>query len=257
MSLLRSLAIAFSCFSTIPMPQFDWEDKSMRYMLCFFPFVGLVIGLALLAWWKITELASLGTILWAAGIALIPIAITGGIHLDGFADVIDAQSSHAAPERKREILKDPHTGAFAIIGIASYVLAYFALASELPCSWQAVALLGLGMMASRCSSGIATTGIPKSTDEGMVAHFQRSAEKRTVINVLAVELALVLVGALFINVIAGASLALVCAVGLAGVRAFALKSFGGMSGDISGFFLQVLELVMLACIVIVAKAVGL
>ena len=257
MTLLRALAIAVSCFSTIPMPQFEWEDRSMRYMLCFFPVVGLVIGLVLLLWQLVASLAGFGTILWAAGIALVPIALTGGIHLDGFADVVDAQASHAAPEKKRAILKDPHVGAFAVIGVASYLLAYFAVATELPCVWQAAALLGLAHVASRCSSGIATTAIPKSSSEGMVAHFQKSAEKRTVIRVLIVELAVCLIGAVLVNVIAGACLTVACVLGLLSVRIFALKSFGGMSGDISGFFLQVLELVMLVLIVVVAKAVGL
>ena len=45
MNLLRSLAMALSCFSKVPVPQLDWKPESMRYMMCFFPVVGLVIGL--------------------------------------------------------------------------------------------------------------------------------------------------------------------------------------------------------------------
>lgn len=62
---------------------------------------------------------------------LIPVLITGGIHLDGFADTVDAMSSYAERERRLEILKDPHTGAFAIIGLCCYFLANVGIWSEI------------------------------------------------------------------------------------------------------------------------------
>ena len=57
-----------------------------------------------------------GLFLQAAGFTLLPVVVTGGIHLDGFGDTLDALASHAEPERKREILKDPRAGIFAVIG---------------------------------------------------------------------------------------------------------------------------------------------
>ena len=40
MTTLRALVIAFSMYSQIPMPQFTWQDKEMKYAFCFFPWVG-------------------------------------------------------------------------------------------------------------------------------------------------------------------------------------------------------------------------
>jgi adenosylcobinamide-GDP ribazoletransferase len=51
------------------------------------------------------------------------IALTGAIHVDGFLDTCDAVFTPATPERRREILKDPHHGTFAV--------AYFAVAAAL------------------------------------------------------------------------------------------------------------------------------
>ena len=42
----------------------------------------------------------------AAAFCLVPVAITGGIHLDGYADTSDALSSYGDREKKLEILKD-------------------------------------------------------------------------------------------------------------------------------------------------------
>ena len=41
---MQSLIIAFAMYSKIPMPRADWNDKNMRYAFCWFPVIGLVIG---------------------------------------------------------------------------------------------------------------------------------------------------------------------------------------------------------------------
>lgn len=46
---MQSLIIAFAMYSKIPMPRADWNDKNMRYAFCWFPVIGLVIGLMELA----------------------------------------------------------------------------------------------------------------------------------------------------------------------------------------------------------------
>ena len=46
----------------------------------------------------------------------------GGFHADGFLDVSDSLCSYGSREKKLEILKDPHIGAFAVIRLAVYYL---------------------------------------------------------------------------------------------------------------------------------------
>ena len=50
MHLLKGLIIAFSMYSRIPVPQFEWKEEDMRYTLCFFPWVGAGIGAACYGW---------------------------------------------------------------------------------------------------------------------------------------------------------------------------------------------------------------
>ena len=47
-SLWNSFKIAFSMFSKIPVPQAEWTEENMKYMLCFFPFIGTAIGIVFL-----------------------------------------------------------------------------------------------------------------------------------------------------------------------------------------------------------------
>ena len=44
MTALQTIAVAFAMFSALPMPQFAWNEKNMRYALCAFPLIGVVIG---------------------------------------------------------------------------------------------------------------------------------------------------------------------------------------------------------------------
>ena len=122
---MKSLIIAFAMYSKIPMPRVDWEKKALSWALCWFPLVGAVIGAVLYGWMALARYLGFGPLFFAAFALLIPIALSGGIHLDGFCDTCDALSSHQSRERKLEILKDSHTGAFAIICCGLYLLVFF------------------------------------------------------------------------------------------------------------------------------------
>lgn len=251
MSVLRSIVVVFSCFSSIPMPWVEWDKRSTRYAMAALPLVGVVIGAGMWLWWLLADALAFGTLLHAAGLTLAPIVITGGIHMDGFADVVDALSSHTEPKRKRQILKDPHVGAFAIIGICCYMLAYFALASEM--GNASVAVLCCVPVASRCLCGFAAVTFRRSSSTGMLAAMSEPASARTVRVVLALVLAAVTGIAVIANPLAGL-VTLVVAIGtLFWVRHVAQKEFGGMSGDLMGFYIQVAELAMLAGVVLAGK----
>ena len=125
MSALKSIILAFSIFSRIPMPKAEWNEKNMRYMMACFPLVGAVIGVLLMWWGQFAATVKMSRMLFACGMTLIPIAVTGGIHLDGFCDTTDALASHAVPEKKRDILKDPHFGSFDVISVCGYMMLYF------------------------------------------------------------------------------------------------------------------------------------
>ena len=151
MIVLQTIAVAFAMFSAIPVPQFDWNEKNMRYAMCAFPLIGAVIGAA----WCVCGVLPLPGLAKAAGFALIPVWITGGIHLDGYADTCDALSSYGDREKKLEILKDPHCGAFAVIRLCSYFLAYFALCTCVSFTPRVGVLWVLALVLERALSGLA------------------------------------------------------------------------------------------------------
>ena len=129
MSVIKSFFIAFSIYSKIPVPQFAWKEEDMRYTLCFFPWVGAVIGLCFLLWNRFAGVYGIPSTARAAVGAVLPLAISGGFHADGFMDTMDALHSYRDRERKLEILKDSHIGAFAVICFVMYELIYLGAVS--------------------------------------------------------------------------------------------------------------------------------
>jgi len=47
---LRSIAMAFSMFSRVPMPRVEWKSSNMKYMLCALPLVGVAAGVCMMLW---------------------------------------------------------------------------------------------------------------------------------------------------------------------------------------------------------------
>ena len=76
MSVIKSLVIAFSMYSKIPMPHLELEEKDMRYVMGFFPLAGLVIGAVIYGWVYISGLLNVPDISRTLVLVVIPVLIT-------------------------------------------------------------------------------------------------------------------------------------------------------------------------------------
>ena len=111
-SVISGIFVAFSMYSAIPVPQVNWEKKTMRWALIFLPFVGVIISTVSWIWFAFCSFFRANSLFYAVGATLIPLCISGGIHLDGLCDTCDALCSFGDREKRLAILKDPHVGAF-------------------------------------------------------------------------------------------------------------------------------------------------
>ena len=71
------------------MPQFEWKEEDMKYMLCFFPRIGAVTGGLIYLWKIICDRFGVGELCYTMIGAAIPVLVTGGFHVDGFMDTMD------------------------------------------------------------------------------------------------------------------------------------------------------------------------
>lgn len=245
MKFLRSFCVAFSLYSKIPMPQFAWKKEDMQYQFIFFPWVGGVIGFVLLLWRWLTDYLELGHICYVLVGVAIPVLITGGFHLDGFLDTMDALHSYQSREKKLEILKDPHVGAFGIIMLAVYGLLYISAFSEL----QGIALetWTMGFFLSRGLSAVAVLRFPGAKRDGMAHEFSEAVSdkrKRWVCMGLYAEILLCVILMVWHQVILGLLLVGTALVTLAYYYGKTKKEFGGITGDTAGYFVAIVECTM-------------
>ncbi|NLO84823.1 MAG: adenosylcobinamide-GDP ribazoletransferase [Clostridiales bacterium] len=251
MRIISSLCIAFSTYSKIPMPNVEWNDENKAYSLCFFPLIGLVVGVLLGGWLWLCDFFAFGMLLRGVIGTAIPLLVTGGIHMDGFMDTCDAIASWQTKERRLEILKDPHTGAFAVINCCLYLLVMSAVLSEV--AFDAWTSIGMCFAVSRALSALTLTHWRKAKDTGMLAGFARSAAQKSVtISSGVFVLAAVIVWIIQLG-FRGLFPLLAAGLCILFYRNKAYKYFGGVTGDLAGWFTQITELACIAAIMLGGK----
>lgn len=122
----KGFLMAVSMFTIIPLPHNIWDDEGGKHIMKFYPVVGLIVGFIWYGVYKVLQLLGASTMITAAIIMIVPFILTGMLHLDGFMDVCDALLSRRSKEEKLRILKDSHTGAFAVIALAMLFTVNFA-----------------------------------------------------------------------------------------------------------------------------------
>lgn len=249
MNVLRSLCSALLMYSRIPAPHVEWKEENRRFALCFFPVIGIVIGGIFLIWAWICRSFNIGNVLFSAVSCVIPIFVCGGIHLDGFCDVIDAKSSNANRQRKLEIMSDPHIGSFAAIGLAVYFLLQFGLFSCVN-SFETSAVIACSYALSRSLSALAAMTFKSAKKEGALQSFVKPAHKRISIVVLSVLVVIICSEMAALSLFSGIGAILMGGIAFLYYRVFSYKNFGGITGDTAGYFLQICELAMLGGAVI-------
>ncbi len=251
MSLLKSIAISFSLYSKIPMPIFDWDEDNYKHAIAFLPLIGAVIGL-------ITYLAALfcmefevPVFVSAALLTLVPLLVTGGFHFDGFMDVQDALHSYQPKEKKLEIMKDPHIGAFAVISAGGFLLIW--LSSMYMIVFKAFEGEGSSAMFSaagiypliRAFCGLTSILFPNAKKEGMLS-VETGKSGKLDICILSVEGILVAAFMIWISLWTGVLMIVAALLFTAFYRHLCLKNFGGVTGDTAGFFVSCAEATLLA-----------
>ena len=247
--MLNSLISAFLMYSRIPMPQVEWKEENRRYSLGFFPLVGAVTGGLLMLLRLMCDMFHVEQMIFSVAAVLLPVLVTGGIHLDGFCDVTDALSSFAGREKRLEILSDPHIGSFAVIHICLYFLVQTALFTDVMTVKEAAAA-ACGFVISRALSGLSAVCFKAAKKDGTLQSFVKPSHKNITIVMEFFFIAAAGAAAVLLFPLRGAACLAVCGGVLLYCRRSAYKNFGGYTGDVCGWSQQLIEIWYLAAFVL-------
>ncbi|MCK9472858.1 adenosylcobinamide-GDP ribazoletransferase [Sulfurimonas sp.] len=230
--ILKGFALAVSMLTTVPFFKVhDFYKGINGYAVMFYPLVGFLLGLIL---WGIFSLLNplvasthLGVIIFGVWILL-----TGALHLDGFSDTVDGL--YVAKERALQVMKDSHVGGMGMIISGTFLIAK---ASSLA-HFELFYLLPLILMLSRLNAVLAIYFYPYITPNGMGALAKEELTKPQMLIaffysfliVLAYNKLLLFVSALLVLFV---------------IKSIFVKRYGGFSGDIYGFSIEVTELILL------------
>jgi adenosylcobinamide-GDP ribazoletransferase len=223
---------AFGFLTVLPAGKARLESDQQGWMAAAFPLVGAAIG-ALLIGVAQLPLQRDGA---ALAVLLSWVLLTGGLHLDGVADLADGLgAAHVSRERRLAIMKDPRVGAHGALAMAIFVL----------CKWVAIrGVLGGGAAALLAVPVLARTVlvvfirlVPPARVDGLGHSLKQNVAWVQVVVAasLAASLFVAVDGPVLSLSLLGMS-AVCVAVGLVAMRAL-----GGATGDVYGVVVEACE----------------
>ena len=230
-------------FSVLPLPKHFWDEDCAGLMMPYLPVAGVIIGAI---WWGAAELLRYMQIVPALSAGLMTLVMffmPGLIHLDGFMDTSDAVLSRRPVEEKIRILKDPHTGSFAVIMIAALFIMQFAAALVLfGEGWNGAFKLFIPItVISRCCTAFAALSLRPAGHSSYINMFRKNA--KTAYSVFTVCFSVCAIAfAYYTGGVYGLIAAAAVALGYVVSMTCVYRSMNGVSGDLAGFSLVVSEL---------------
>ena len=204
-----------------------------------FPLVGLLLG-AILAGADLLLNGPFPPLLTSALLTAALAVLTRALHLDGFMDSCDALLGGFERERRLEILRDPHVGAFAVVGLISLLLIKFTAIAALP-QVNRLAVLMLFPCLSRWGMLLVMELFPYVRSEGFGTMFFREQGKWPLI----VGLGITLSAAIALTGISGVVLFAIASAISWAVGSWVARLLGGLTGDIYGAVNEISEVSVL------------
>ena len=252
MKILRDLSLAIRFLTIFPIASFPLSNNSNQdeeeglvenfaNSMAFFPLVGMLIGVSLVVLRRIFYYLPVSPLVGDTLVLIVWIWLSGGLHLDGFADSIDGFSGGHNKEEILNIMKDSATGAKGVVALVSLLLLKFVLLVEMPLFLKD-AVLFFTPTVGRWSMVIAAfLGKPARLKNSMGKLFMDYVGWREVIFA---SLTLAVVGILLFRlyfiplVIIGIGIVLL-------ILKYCHKRINGISGDVLGAINEIVEVFIL------------
>lgn len=244
---MRAFWVALQFLTRAPVPRLAAPSASeCGRSVLYYPLVGLLIGALLVG--AAFAFANVDPVLAAALILVMWVVLTGGLHLDGFADTVDAWAGGQGDRDKTlAIMKDPRRGAAAIVGVMLLLLVKYAALIVLLRIGEWSALLVAPVVARTALVFLFLT-TPYVRADGIGAAHATHLPRRSAIVVLVAALGAIVLAdfAMVVPLIAAAAIVF-------GLRQMMRRCLGGATGDTLGATCEIVEASVL---VVAALAFG-
>jgi len=216
----------------------DITDKRLGQSVLFYPIVGLLIGLSL-NFIQLLLPAAYALELNAAIILSLWVLLTGGLHLDGLADCTDAWAGGLGDkQRSLDIMKDPAAGPIAVVILLLLLLLKWSALLTILKQENSLTVLLLAPCLGRISILLLMLNTPYVRKNGLGSTLQDTLPK-TAAMVISFFGLLLCAELLSVSVLFAALLT------IALVRHLALQRLQGVTGDVYGACVEIVETTVL------------
>lgn len=240
------LLLTLQFFSTFPVKKnLPMEKAQLNAMYILLPMLGLLFGsiLALTAL-LVRETTASGSLLLALILVVLSLALSGGLHMDGLADVADAFFSYQEKEKRLEIMGDPRIGAFGTMALIVMIAGKLIIVSETALTVSLWMILFIPAI-SRIGLLLIFSSTQSAKSSGLAAFFQSRTDHQKIARWGLLWLVLIMSAA---AILMSWQLALVIIlsflIGSLWYRSWCLKHFGGVTGDLFGTYIEGMELLL-------------
>ena len=252
--MLRPYFIGLQFLTRISLVKQDnWTEEDFGQSVKFFPLIGATLGVvyAAFAYVLTAMLPAYGIKMpahfTAALMLILPVLFTGGIHCDGFMDTMDGLFSGRKPERMLEIMKDSRVGSNGVFAFVTLMIFELCIILDMNTAVLVPAFFVMPIIA-RYMMTLAIVFYPYARPEGMGKAFKMYADSRTL--TFATLLAAIFI--LPFGLLAWAAL-VVGFLFMRGFAGFAVKTVGGLTGDIYGCIATLVEGLVLLTFMVGAR----
>lgn len=254
MKILRDLSLAIRFLTIIPVISFPSSDntnqneealaENLANSMAFFPLVGMLMGVLLVLLRRLFYYLPVSSLVADTLVLIFWIWLSGGLHLDGFADSVDGFLGGHNKEEILKIMKDSSTGAKGVVALVSLLLLKFVLLVEMPLFLKDAALFFTPTIGRWSMVIAAFLGKPARLKNSMGKLFMDYVSWREVIFA---SLTMAVIGILLFRlyflplVMVGIGLVLL-------ILKYSQKRIGGISGDILGAINEIVEVFCLLVI---------
>lgn len=239
---MNAFFLAVQFLTRLPVPiNLTVNDRQLGLSVLYYPLIGLLIGglLALLS----LALTHVVVPIQAALLLIFWVLVTGGLHLDGFADCADAWAGGlGSPERSLEIMKDPAAGPIAVIGLVLLLLLKWTILTEILLKSQLIGLIFVPML-GRSAILALMLYTPYLRQHGLGSTLTQALPKTTA---KAILICCLLLGIYQLGFLAVLFAMLI----LLWIQKFAMHRLGGVTGDVYGAAVELVEVTALLGLVI-------
>lgn len=229
--------MALSFLTRVPVPVRVRGVEDLAASIHWFPVAGAVIGAVVAgAYWL--ALVGLGPAASAAVAVVLGMMLTGAFHEDGLADTFDALGGGGSAERSREILKDSRLGTYGTAALVSSIVVRVGLVAGLDGRVALLALPAAHAVSRAAAVGVMGLSGPAG-GEGLGASYLRHVTRTRVRLGVLVGAG---VGIALLGPIAGVGACVAAGMATLGVRRWAVRKIGGVTGDVLGAVQQVAEI---------------